>query len=135
METDKLMIGSRVLANINGTKREIVISAVSDGGICEIGGIKETGNPNFSYERKWISRNDIEPITITETILNRCNLFLAEGNTIKGETSLSGISYEIDKDGSIILNCEINGYVIFIYYLHELQLVYKLLANDGLFMI
>lgn len=132
METDKLMIGSHVLANINGIKREIVISAISDGGVCEIGGIKETGNPNFPYERKWISKNDIEPIAITEKILNKHGLFLAEENIIKGESSLGGINYEVNENRYIVLSCEVNGYVIFVHYLHELQLIYKLLTGDEL---
>ncbi|MDC2169743.1 hypothetical protein [Bacteroides thetaiotaomicron] len=129
METDKLMIGSCVLANINGVKREIVISAISGGGVCEVSGIKEPLNPNAPYDRKWISKNDIEPIPITKEILSRCDLFLAEENMIKGNSSLAGINYEIE-DGSIILNCEVNGYVIFIRYLHELQSIYKLITND-----
>lgn len=129
METNRLIIGSCVLANINGTKREIVISAISEGGVCEVSGIKEPLNPNAPYDRIWISKNDIEPIPITKEILNRYDLSLAEKNMIKGNSSLAGINYEIE-DGSIILNCEVNGYIIFIHHLHELQLIYKLITDD-----
>lgn len=132
METDKLMIGSHVLVNINGAKKKIAVSAISKGGICEVGSIKEPANPNASYERIWISKNDIEPIPITEEILNKYGLFLAEENIIKGQSSLGGINYEVNENRCIVLNCEVNGYVIFIHYLHELQLIYKLLTGDEL---
>ncbi len=132
METDKLMIGSHVLANINGAKKEIVVSAISKGGVCEVSSIKEPENPNAPYDRIWISKNDIEAIPITEMILNRCGLFLAEENIVKGQSSLGGINYEVNKNRYIVLSCEVNGYVIFVHYLHELQLIYKLLTGDEL---
>ena len=65
----ELRLGNYIYAELVDCPRRIVISAISSEGVSEYGSLAEPTNPQSTYERKWISIDDLKPIPLTEEIL------------------------------------------------------------------
>ncbi|MBD9177599.1 MAG: hypothetical protein EGP82_00200 [Odoribacter splanchnicus] len=119
----ELRLGNYIYAELVDCPRRIVISAISSGGVSEYGSLAEPTNPQSTYERKWISIDDLKPIPLTEEILLKSGFEKHKFGIVTYYHPL----FELDN------NFRIKGidYNRKIEYLHELQnIFYDLTGNE-----
>ena len=123
MNEKELRIGNIVTATINGSKRDIKISAITQGSVSEEGAYKETDNPHHPYARKIISKNDIELKPLSESLLFAYG-FVRE--TEEGNVFYSNSVIKLDAD----FNLMIAGCNIQVSSLHQLQNIHFALTEE-----
>lgn len=131
IDTRELRINNIVNAHINSSSRYITIVGIKKMFVTEEA-LKETENPRYHYEYKWIPIYDIEAIPLTKEILikygfkesqpkneNSCSLFYNDKLTIYPKT--------VDMNSFYLEHYDID-----IEFLHQLQNIYFDLTNEEL---
>lgn len=131
MDTRELRINNIVNAHINNSSRFITIVCIQKKYVAEEA-LKETENPRYPYDYKWISNNNIEAIPLTKEILIKCGFIERQR---KNESS-SSLFYN-DKLTLYPRTVDMNSfymehYDIDIKFLHQLQNIYFDLTNEEL---
>lgn len=131
IDARELRINNIVNAHINNSSRYITIVGIKKMSVAEEA-LKETENPRYPYEYKWIPTYDIEAIPLTKEILIKCGFKERQTNN---ENSCSLFHNDIltlyprtvDMNSFYLEHHDIN-----IEFLHQLQNIYFDLTNEEL---
>lgn len=131
IDTRELRINNIVNAHINNSSRYITIVGIQKMVVTE-GGLKDTGNPNYPYEYKWIPANNIEAIPLTKEILIKCGFIERQCNNENNCSLFYNDALTLYPKTVDMNSFYLEHYDIDIKFLHQLQNIYFDLTNEEL---